>query len=106
MENIVKPYDADWKVLLWARNGRQSDLHDSRDDSNVNRSASQSSKVIVEGAVLVPARHVSAQRCPGDGVYPVQTTRTQLAVDETAVGVGTDFVHIQLLDQRPPRGPF
>lgn len=45
---------------------------------------------------MVPVRHVRAHRRPGDGVYLVQTTQTQLAVDEAAVDVGIDVVHIQL----------
>lgn len=59
-----------------------------------------------EGAILVPASHVPTQRCPGDGIYLVQTTQTQLAVDKAAVDIRIDVIHIQLLDEHPPRGPF
>lgn len=73
--------------------------------ADVDRWASQPSKVVVEEAiVLVPTGHVAAEGSLLEGVYLVQATQPQFAVVEARIDVGIDVLRIQLFDEHPPRG--
>lgn len=80
-------------------------MHCGQDDGDVDRCASQPSKVVVEeGAALVPTSHVAAEGSLREGVYLVEATQPQLAVVEARVDVWIDVLRIQLFDEHPSCG--
>ena len=101
IEKTVKPYDADWNVLLSFSLSAASPTC-RQDDGDIHCRRRQPGKVILdEASILVPMRHVRDQkRWPArETVDFIQTAEAELFIFESFIDFVVYVLNVELLNQ-------
>lgn len=86
-EKRVKLYDVDRNAFAISEGCHEPDLHGGKDDYDISDSRQQPSGIVSEkGRILVPSRHVAAQkRMLRENVDRIKPAQVELPIDEARV---------------------